>query len=46
MNYGQRTRYLKASALLACILFIFFFLAPSEREKVGKYVEGMGHRGE
>jgi guanosine-diphosphatase len=40
MNHGQRTRYLKAGGLIAVVLFIFFFLAPGERQTVEKYVGG------
>ncbi|KAF1814908.1 GDA1/CD39 family protein [Eremomyces bilateralis CBS 781.70] len=39
MNAGQRTRLVKALGLVTFIIAIFFFLAPSERHRVGKYVE-------
>jgi guanosine-diphosphatase len=38
MIRGQRSRYIKAAGIIAVLVFVFFFLVPSERESVSKYV--------
>jgi hypothetical protein len=41
MNHGQRARYLKWGGLITLILFVFVYLAPGERSRVGSIVGGL-----
>jgi guanosine-diphosphatase len=40
MNHGQRARYLKWGGLITLIIFVFVYLAPGERARVGSLVGG------
>ena len=41
MTQSQRSRYLKAGAILAFFVLLFFLLAPGERANVRELVKGM-----
>lgn len=44
MTQSQRSRYLKTGGILAFVVLLLFFLAPSERSSVRDFVTGMSFR--